>query len=303
MPYTADMTASIGLDSRARAIWNAVLFWIVAEWALQPQLDKGFGALARTWHLGGGLTAANVALGEFETLLIALALTALFGFFESRRVDSYGLPIAQAFRGRFWEGFLVGVVWAGIVALLMIALGGMRVNGLAIHGGELLWAAVAWFFANVLVGVGEEAWFRGYLLQTLSKGIGFWLAAIVLSLWFVAEHYFFKAGENVWDCITLFAFGMLICFTVLRTGSLWFGVGLHVAFDYMQLFVIGTRNGAQVPVGHLLNVSFPGPAWINGGVLGTEASLLMYPLFIAAFIYVAWRFPARREPSTAAAAR
>ena len=62
----------------------------------------------------------------------------------------------------------------------------------------------------------------------------------------------------------------------------------------MQLFVVGTRNGAQVPVGHLLAATFPGPAWVNGGQLGTEASLLMYPLFVAAFVYVAVRFPANR---------
>ena len=287
------MTKAVGLDSPARAIWNAVLFWIVGEWALQPWLDKAFGALGNLWHLGTQLSAANIALGELETLIIALTLTALFGFFEGRRIDSYGLPIAQAFRGRFWEGFLVGVVWAGVVALLMIALGGMRIEGIALHGSALLWMPLAWFGANVMVGIGEEAWFRGYLLQTLSKGIGFWFAAIVLSLWFVAEHYFFKTGENLWDCISLFAFGILVCFTVLRTGNLWFGVGLHVAFDYMQLFVIGTPNGAQVPVGHFLNASFSGPAWVNGGVLGTEASVLMYPMFVAAFVYVALRFPNR----------
>ena len=287
------MSTPIALDSRARSIWNAILFWILAEWAIEPQLDKGFAALGKAWHLGNDLSAANTALGELETLVIALGLTALFGYFEGRRFDSYGLPIAQAFRGRFWEGLLVGVAWAGIVALLMVALGGMRVAGLALSNPALLWTALAWFGANLLVGVGEEAWFRGYLLQTLRRGIGFWAAAIVLSLWFTAEHYFFKTGENVWDCISLFAFGMLVCFTVLRTGNLWFGVGLHVSFDFMQLFVIGTRNGAQVPVGHLLNVSFPGPAWVNGGVLGTEASVLMYPVFVAVFLYVALRFPAR----------
>jgi membrane protease YdiL (CAAX protease family) len=292
----------VSLNSPLRSVWNAILFWIVGEWAVQPLLDRGVGALLRAWHLGNGLTPAITALYEFETLVSALVLTALFGFFEGRRVDQYGLPVAQAFRGRFWEGFLVGVVWAGVVALLMIALGGMHVNGLALHGSVLLWMPLAWFGANVLVGIGEEAWFRGYLLQTLRRGIGFWPAAIVLSVWFVAEHYFFKTGENVWDCISLFAFGMLVCFTVLRTGSLWFGIGLHVAFDYMQLFVIGTPNGALVPVGRLLDVSFSGPAWINGGVLGTEASFLMYPLFAAAFVYVALRFPRPRRENAAVTA-
>lgn len=283
------------IDSPARAIWNALLFWVAGEFALQPLFDNWAGALARAWHLGNGFSAAAIALFEFATLLMAVVLTALFGYFEGRGLGDYGLPLVQAFRARFWEGLLVGVVWAGIVALLMIALGGMRVTGLALHGWGLLGAAAAWFVANVLVGLGEEMWFRGYLLQTLRRGIGFWAAAVVLSLWFTGEHYFFKAGENIWDCITLFSFGMFVCFTVLRTGTLWFGVGLHTAFDFMQLFVIGTRNGGQVPVAHLLDSTFPGPAWINGGSLGTEASVLMYPLFIAAFVYVALRFPRKRE--------
>ena len=281
----------IAIDNPLRAVWNAILFWTVGEWALQPLVFAGGAMLVKAWHLPDGLTAANISLGELETLAIALGLTALFGFFEGRRPDEYGLPIRQAFRGQFWEGFAIGVCWAASVAVLMIAFGGMHVRGLALHGWTLLWMGLAWLGANAIVGLAEEAWFRGYLLRSLGSGIGFWPAASVLSLWFVAEHYFFKPRENVWDCISIFAFGMLICFTVLRTGSLWFGVGLHAAFDYMQLFVIGTPNGSQVPVDHLLDTSFAGPAWITGGSLGTEASFFMYPLFVAVFVYVALRFP------------
>jgi hypothetical protein len=68
----------------------------------------------------------------------------------------------------------------------------------------------------VLVGLGEEMWFRSYLLRTLRRGAGFWAAAILLSLWFTGEHYCLKQGENVWDYISLFAFGMFACFTVLQ---------------------------------------------------------------------------------------
>jgi hypothetical protein len=83
-------------------------------------------------------------------------------------------------------------------------------------------------------------------------------------------------------------------YTVLKTGTLWFAVGFHITFDYMQLFVIGTPNGDQVPVGRLLDVSFQGPAWLTGGVLGTEASFLMYPLITLAWLYVWYRY---RSPS------
>ena len=76
---------------------------------------------------------------------------------------------------------------------------------------------------------------------------------------------------------------------------MWFAVGFHVAYDYMQLFVIGTPNGSAVPVGHLLDVTFSGPAWLTGGVLGTEASFLMYPVIVLIFIYIALRNRGRED--------
>src|SRR2546430_11066034 len=47
-------------------------------------------------HLAAGLTAANVALNEFENFIVALTCTAIFARYERRRVDSYGLPVARA---------------------------------------------------------------------------------------------------------------------------------------------------------------------------------------------------------------
>ena len=81
---------------------------------------------------------------------------------------------------------------------------------------------------------------------------------------------------------------------MLRTGTLWFAVGFHFAFDYMQLFVIGTPNGAQFPAGRMLDARFNGPAWLTGGVLGTEASFLMYPAIALLWLYVWWRYRANR---------
>jgi hypothetical protein len=72
---------------------------------------------------------------------------------------------------------------------------------------------------------------------------------------------------------------------------LWLAAGFHCTFDFMQFFVIGTRNGGAQPVGHLLDVAFPGPAWANGGPLGTEASYFMLPVIALLFAYVLLRYP------------
>jgi membrane protease YdiL (CAAX protease family) len=288
-----------GSDRKIRLLWRAMIFYVLADWLLPLALDTAFGFISGTLHLANGLTAANVAMGEIENFVIALICTAVFAWQEGRRVDSYGLPVDQALSVRTWEGALVGVAMAGAVAVGMYLLGGMQIRGLETTGSALVLSALAWLGTNICVGLAEEFLYRSYLLQTLWKSIGLWPGAIVIALGFTADHYFFKAGENIWDVITLISLSLMMSYTVVRTGTLWFAVGFHIAFDYMQLFVIGTPNGAQVPQGRLLDASFIGPSWLTGGVLGTEASLLMYPAIALAWLYIWWRYqPHRKAPST-----
>ena len=280
----------LGSDGSLRPLWRALLFFVLAYWGLPFLLDPVAALLGRQFGINDELSAGGIALNEAENLVVALIATAIFALYEHRRVDSYGLPLNEALGARTWDGFAVGILMAAAVALGMYLLGGMQVRGLATHGRTLALAALAWLGANILVGLAEELWFRSYLLQTLWKSIGFWPAAIVISLFFAADHYFFKSGENLWDVITLVSLSLLLCYSVVRSGSLWFAVGFHVAFDYMQLFVIGTPNGDRLPQGRLLDVSFQGPDWLTGGILGTEASFVMYPLIALAWLYVWWRF-------------
>jgi membrane protease YdiL (CAAX protease family) len=284
-------------DRKLRPLWRALLYVAIGSWVV-VLLDRALNALRLNEVNGTAeLSATYIAIVEGTLFVGALATTALFAWYEGRRVDDYGLPLAQAFRGRFWEGFVIGVVAAALVACGMLALGAMRIDGFALHGTRLLTATLAWAVANLCVGLAEELWYRSYLLQTLWESVGFWPAAVLISLLFTSGH-FSKPGENLSDAMTLFSLGLLACYSVLRTGTLWLAVGFHVAFDFMQLFVIGTRNGSRVPVDHLLATSFPGPAWLTGGALGTEASWLMYPVTAALFVYV-WARTRRTPPARA----
>lgn len=277
-------------NGRLRFIWRALLFFalfmFVAPLLTGPLANWAFDAL----HLNNSLSAANTAFGESVLLLEALLATAVFAIYERARIDSYGLPIARALGQQTWEGVAAGILMAAFVAAGMLLLGGLQVHGLATTGVALGASALAWLGANIVVGVAEEFAFRSYLLQTLWRSLGFWPATAVTTAIFVALHYFFKDGENIWDVITLTGLSVLLCYTVRRTGMLWFAVGFHVAFDFMQFFVIGTPNGGRSPVAPMLDASFNGPAWLTGGTLGTEASLLMYPAIILLWLYVEWRY-------------
>jgi uncharacterized protein len=277
--------AFVAPDGKLRPIWRAVIYYAVVRW-----LNSGwvFDLVAKPLNLTPEFSARNIAISECFSFVFAFICIGAFALYERRRVDSYGLPVNRAFSWQTLEGAAAGVVMAGAVALGMIALGGMQVTGFASSGSSLVFSALAWLGANICIGIAEEFWFRSYFQLTLWKSIDFWPASIVIALIFAGEHYFYKPGENVWDVITLVSLSLLLSYSLMRTGTLWFAVGFHIAFDYMQLFVIGTPNGTQIPVGRLLDSSFNGPAWLTGGVLGTEASFLMYPAIALLWLFV-WR--------------
>ncbi|MBS0275153.1 MAG: CPBP family intramembrane metalloprotease [Proteobacteria bacterium] len=285
----------LNTDGRLRHFWRTVAFFVLSAVAAPFLLKCALLPVQEALHAGDGLSAETVAFGESVNLLIALICTIPFALYEHRGLLSYGFPVRSMLGPRLWEGFIVGAVMAALIAIGMIALGGMQIKGFALNGAALLHAGLAWLGANVLVGLGEEYYFRGYFLQSLWRSIGFWPAALVIAAIFAAAHYFLKPGENIWDVITLVTLSLWLCYTVLRTGNLWFAAGFHAAYDFMQFFVIGTPNGERIPQGRMLNVTFNGPAWLTGGVLGTEASFLMYPLILAIWVYVWWRFRGRPD--------
>jgi uncharacterized protein len=275
-----------------------VAFFVVAIAVLIILQIFALPAVFRVFNLHGRTLNAPAFLVQeiIETVAVIVA-TGLLARLERRRIDSFGLPVRLAFGGRFWEGVALGFAGAGLVAVAMLAMKGMIIQGIALHGTELIVELVLWLVVMLLVGLNEEYLFRGYPLQALSRGLGFWPAAVLLSLFFGAAH-LTKSGENAIDITNIVLIGLLLCLTLQRTGTLWLAVGFHFAFDFMQFFVIGTRNGGATPVGHLLDATFPGPAWVNGGALGTEASYFLLPVIALLCLYMLIRYPTARPLET-----
>ena len=277
----------IGPDG-ARAGWRFLLFVLGIELAEFYLREPLLSLLSRRSGVNlNELSAPALFIEELVGLVSVLLVTGIAALLEQRRVDGYGLPVAHAFGKLFWKGMLAGLLVVVFVATAMIATGAMKVHGLALGATGLPWFGLLWLGANVLVGLNEEYLFRGYALRVLWRGAGFWPAALVTTAIFSGLH-LSKPHENAMDIGMIFIVGLAICLSVHRTGTLWWAVGWHTAFDFGQFFLIGTNNGGQTPVGHLFKVSFPGSAWLNGGELGTEASIFMVPAAIATFVYVLW---------------
>jgi len=208
-------------------------------------------------------------------LVLALCIaTGIMARVEHRKFGEYGLPLRLAFKKEFWFGSLLGFGAISGTLLTMFLLHGFRIAGLAIHGRTVLSSLVAWLVTFLLVGVFEEFGFRGYIQYTLSSGIGFWPAALVISGLFGLVHFLADSNESVVGSVAVVMFGLLLSLFLRRTGNLWCSVGFHMAYDWGQTFFYGVPDSGVVPYHNLLNSTRSGPLWLTGGAVGPEASVL-----------------------------
>ncbi len=233
---------------------------------------------------------------ELQALIQALVATWIMARVERRRFFSYGIPARNAFGCDFWVGLAWGLTSTSLLVGLIAAFGGYRILGLAIHGSALWYFSGLWIVANLLIGFSEEIQFRAYLLTTFADGIGFWAAAILLSIGFGALHYFLKPQERWEDFASTGLLGLFMCLTLRRTGSLAFAIGFHAAFDLANLFVWSGQNAGEFAVGHLLETRWQGPQWLTGGLLGAEGSWMIFVVITLMFVIFNRRYPQKQFP-------
>jgi membrane protease YdiL (CAAX protease family) len=288
----------LGLRAGWRLLLFAVLFALL-QLGASPLLRMLFRHIAPP---GTGLTGWVVLAGDGTAVLLAFLAALVMAKIEKRTFGAYGLPWRKAFRSQFWEGALWGFV--ALSALLgalaaahtfSLSPGGLSIRATVEQG--LLWGA-----GFTAVGFFEEFLFRGYPLATLTDGIGFWPAAVLLSLGFGAIH-LGNTGESYVGALMAAGIGFIFCFTVRRTGNLWFAIGLHASWDWAETFFYGVPNSGQVASTHLFSSSSHGPVWLTGGSVGPEGSVLAFAVLVVLWVAVDRRFRQVRFPAERTAAR
>jgi membrane protease YdiL (CAAX protease family) len=213
---------------------------------------------------------------------------------ERRPAGEYGLPASGFLGGKFWLGFTFGIVEICLLIELIRLFGGYSFGSLALQGGAILRWGAFHLLLFLFVGLFEEFLFRGYTLFTLGQGIGFWPAAILLSVGFGAVH-LGNPGEGWVGAASVVLVALLFSFSLRRTGNLWYAVGLHASFDWGETYLFSVPNSGIVMQGHLSNSFLHGPQWLSGGTIGPEGSLFCFLTMGLQFLVVALLFPAKKE--------
>ncbi|HXP74667.1 MAG TPA: CPBP family intramembrane glutamic endopeptidase [Stellaceae bacterium] len=217
-----------------------------------------------------------------------LGSTAVMAAIERRDFWSYGLGGPRALRRFSWGGF-----WG---AALMSALGGcliaarqVTIEGLLLRGGDALVYGAAYAAAFVIAAIAEEALYRGYAQTTLAWLVGFWPSAILLSLTFGLVH-LNNAGESSIAVANAIVAGIVLSLCLRLSGSLWWGIGFHAAWNWAQSFVFGAPASGYLIETRLLQSQTVGDPFWSGGLAGPEGSVLTVPILCVAAVIVAATF-------------
>jgi membrane protease YdiL (CAAX protease family) len=215
---------------------------------------------------------------ESLRVVVVLFVTGLLARFEGRRLTDYGLRGAQAVRLCFIGG-LWGVATLSLLVEALKLTGALALSGPEMGGLAAVRYGVQWLLAFLAVAIFEEMTLRGYLQYTLAKLAGFWRAALIWSLVFALMHGT-NGGERIVGLVQSGLIALFFCLSLWLTGSLWWAIGFHAAWDWAESYLYGAADSGLNVTGHLFSAVPRGNALLSGGSTGPEGSILS--LFILA---------------------
>jgi membrane protease YdiL (CAAX protease family) len=285
----------INSEGRLRSGWRVLIF-IVVYVALLFLLST----IVRVGYAVGLQIAPGRNLGGFtEDLifrLILLASALLAGYVCNRWLEglpwrALGLTLHTHWSRDFAVGSLIGVASLALATAIAAAAGGLRFTAsprtmLLQVVQTLLLSALLFIFA----ALAEEALFRGYPLQTLTRARLAWLAVLLTSVPFAAVHLNNPNVVKGFTFINTALAGVWLAAAYLRTRSLWLPLGVHWAWNWAlgSLFGLPVSGITTIAPNPLLHGTDLGPAWLTGGSYGIEGGLACTIALIVSIIFI-WR--------------
>ncbi len=286
------LAAKSGAASRLRAFGKAAVYLIIAFaslLAVSAILKASTGQTVQSLMQGGSVQSLIVHAGLFLSLVAVPTTLSLmiwkepfsfsgWSFANSARLASVGLATGGGLMVLFVITLWALGAWSGSFATPSI--GDMA-------GAVLIWAAV-W----LVQAAHEEGLHRGYPFVQLSRSLSFWPAASLLSLWFLWGHVG-QEGATAISLVVAGLFAMVLAYSFLHTGSLWFALGFHSSWNFAQSSLFGMSNSGGESEGVVLLSRLNGPPLLTGGTAGPEGSLLSLVAVVAVAAVVRYGLPER----------
>ena len=262
-------------SGRLRSGWRLVLFLLLLFATVAALMLLLRAAGLRPPDDGSVPHSPFSQLPVVSALVAAILLVswALLRITDRRSLSTIGLaPRPTALPGALL-GLLVGALPVALSVAIFGALGVVSVHPSASVAGLMAPSAIASFVVTSLGAALEELLWRGYLFQLLIEGAGRWIAVLATAIPWALGHAD-NPGANATGVLYLGLSGILIAWGVIRTGSLWFAIGYHIAWNVTAAHLFGLTTSGFDLGASLLRTTLTGPAWLTGGAFGFEASFI-----------------------------
>ena len=261
---------------RLRSGWRFAVF--LCSFILTAAI-LGMAAMSILYALPIGFapgSAAFLVVNGLVSLVPALLLGWLCGkYFEGLPFRALGAWFTEGWMKNWVLGIVIGAATLGIAVLVAMVLGGLSFEFNANAGASAIFSTLAVSFLVFTVAAAfEEALFRGYMLQTFTRAGFAWLAIALTSVFFGFVHLNNPDAGVISTLNTIFA-GVWFGIAYLKTRDLWFVLGLHLMWNWMQgaffgIEVSGLKNIVAAP---LLKEIDRGPVWLTGENYGIEGGI------------------------------
>jgi membrane protease YdiL (CAAX protease family) len=216
--------------------------------------------------------------------LVAYSIIILISYIFKRREGGFRW-------GSSWKsGFLFGLALISSIFFVELGIGWIKLEGLYQDAFYILLGAMIF---ELLVSMGEEMSFRGYILPNLIESIGQRSAVIISSLLFAGLHIpsILLLGMGKSNSLIMFAAitaaGILMALLYLA-GGLKMSCGFHFSWNFFQYHIFSLRGGFGI-----FGLSAAKPE-LTGGSAGPEAGLLgLFVLVIGIMILPAVSAPVK----------
>ncbi len=292
-------TIFIGQDG-LRAGWSLLIFF-----AICAAISFPISFLARRFHapklaMGTEISPLSGITVEGLNFCVILFAAWVMSKIERRPAGAYGFG-----DGRRFAHFLAGLGW-GVTCLSLLVLtlwktGLLVIDKRLLFGGDVLRYGALWFVGFLFVGLFEEYVTRGYVQYTLTRGLAgiyrslfkmrnaealsFWTSAVIFSFLFGLGHSS-NPGESPIGEWAAGLVGLVFCLSLWRTGSLWWAVGFHAAWDWAQSFLYGVPDSGLMVQHHLFATHPLGKPLLSGGTTGPEGSVYVLAILAVATLII-----------------
>jgi len=283
----------INSAGRLRSGWRLLIFVVILI-----SLSLLFGVVTRkAFEVAVRFVpSSGVAryLENFTFRLIFLIVALLAGFICTRLLEglpwrALGLWLHAKWARDFLFGSVIGVISLALATAIATVGGGLSFT--ISPRAALVQVLETLVFSGllfILAALAEEALFRGYPLQTLTRANLAWLGVFLTSVPFAAIH---LKNPNVaagFTFINTALAGVWLAVAYLRTRSLWFPLGVHWAWNWAlgSLFGLPVSGISDLAPHPLLRGTDLGPAWLTGGSYGIEGGLACTITLVASTIFI-----------------